>query len=178
MENEFEVETEAEAGVPTEAEKFLASMGVNIEDLDEAAREAEERDRRRKNADREICICGHSRKVHYELGGGRIMCRVTSLRCMCQRFRAVLLPENVWYFRQKTTSYGEDHALTKGIISLARNKKSFEWLVDPVCDVCGASEGVQPCPVDNPVHMNARPYESLYNALLCPTCMMAPPRGR
>jgi hypothetical protein len=148
------------------AEEALAQLGITTEDVD--ASDAELIEKRKYKVDREICLCGHSMGRHTVISG-IVLCKPARMECPCKKARPVLVTQDVRKFIRKTEGAGAAHALTRAIRDTAANGKSVEWIVDLVCDRCGAADNnVVPVPVTQ--NGIARSHATGYDALLCPDC--------
>ena len=117
-----------------------------------------------------ICICGHQMTRHFESPRG-YNCTHGKSWCGCRKPMAVLVPEDVSVFRFKTTGYGREHALTKGLHALSQKKKKVNWLIGRKCFGCGiTSEVLHPVPLNEFMRLI---YDSgKFNALFCKDCLI------
>lgn len=114
--------------------EILKKMGI---DVDEAIR-VDRRLSRSRRKDPHICICGHPISSHTEYSDPAhgiiepvISCKPSKMQCHCKQIYPVLYSEDNRLFWRKTNSYGNEHALTRGITaSIAAEKKCY-WTEGP-----------------------------------------------
>jgi hypothetical protein len=150
-----------------DARKALEAMGISLEEAIEA--DAKSRERLSSMArDPRICLCGHATARHTVVNGV-VFCKPSRMECPCKKVRPVLEADDTRKFLRRTTGSGALHALTLGIVSHAQTGKSVRWIVDLVCDRCGASDNnVVPAAVTQQGRATNSP--TGFDALLCPTC--------
>jgi hypothetical protein len=120
--------------------------------------------------DGRVCVCGHGLGYHAFIDGrGVYKCNAQKQTCPCKNPRPVLTTDNVKAFLFKTHGSAGLHALGQGIANASKNGNSVEWIIDLVCDRCGA-ENVVPCPVNqNGIVMFKA---TGYDKLLCRDCRL------
>ena len=144
----------------------LASMGLTVDDIDDADKELLAR--KSYGTDRQICLCGHGVSRH-TVTNGVVFCKPARMECPCKRVRPVLITEDTRMFIRKTDGSGSAHALARGIRATVEKNKSVSWSIDLVCDRCGESDNnIVPAAVTQ--SGNAVSYATGYDALLCPEC--------
>jgi hypothetical protein len=150
-----------------DAKAALEAMGIT---LDEAL-EADEKVRdgaKTRDRDARICLCGHPIARH-TIVNGVVYCKPSRMECPCKKTRPVLEADDTRKFLRRTSGSGAMHALSLGLVSLIQSGKSAKWIVDLVCDRCGAQDGnVVPAAVTQTGKPTS--YATGFDALLCPTC--------
>jgi hypothetical protein len=161
-------------------------MTFNMEIDPVAVKKSLEAEKSRRTSDPRICICGHNARSHgsqavsgigFELfqSRGKEMCSAGRQACPCIQFEAVATCSDVRVFIFKTTGFGNNHALSKGILAAQERGKQVAPIGDWVCKACGegAAEGktVGPVPIDLAKREVLRPGE--INALLCGECLVS-----
>jgi hypothetical protein len=145
----------------------LEAIGIDLEEVLKVDKALSTR----KIMDGRICLCGHSTARHTEVAG-RTFCKPSKMDCPCKKERLVLEVDSTRPFLRKTEGGGAMHALTRGLGVLIEQGKSAEWMVDLVCDRCGADDVVvSPVPVTQ--HGVASTVATGYDALLCQGCREA-----
>ena len=142
----------------------LEAIGIDLEEVLRVDKSLSTR----KIMDGRICLCGHSTARHTEVAG-RTFCKPSKMDCPCKKERLVLEADTTRPFLRKTEGGGAMHALTRGLGVLLEQGKSAEWLIDLVCDRCGADDvPVSPVPVTQ--SGIASTVATGYDALLCQNC--------
>lgn len=142
----------------------LAAIGISPEEAIEADNESKKRGPR----DQRICICGHGMSKHKEYGG-RIVCKPSTIYCLCKQNRPVLEVEDTRMFLRKTQGGGALHALSRGMSALIIAGKNAKWIVELRCDKCGSVDSiVTPVPVSETGQV--RTDDTGYYGLLCQSC--------
>jgi len=151
-------------------EEMLASMGISMEEAEEANENLRVRPAH-GGRDARICICGHGVSRH-TVTNGAVYCKPTRMECPCKKVRAVIEAEDTRPFLRRTGGAGAMHALSLGLVGLAQKGRSARWVVDLVCDRCGKEDSnVVPAAVtSNGVGVS---YPTGYDVLLCPGCREA-----
>lgn len=155
----------------TTGEELLKQLGLNPEEHLSVDRTV----KTRKKEERIICTCGHS-KARHSIFGESSSCSPGKLSCSCLHFMPVLKVSSTRTFMWKSTGtgVGPEHALTKGIVAMAKKQYSGEWLPDAYkCFKCGTTQDVTIYPIQ-------KAYENFFvatdldfatlNLLLCETC--------
>jgi len=149
----------------------LEAMGLSVEEVQQAEQEMLESlggRRYRTHVDPRICICGHPVGRH-TIAEGMVFCKPSRMECPCKKCRPVVEVDDVRKFLRKTSGAGPLHALTLGIKKLAQDGKNVKWIVELVCDRCGA-EGVPVSPTPVTQRGFAAQHATGYDALLCEKC--------
>lgn len=149
------------------AEDALEAMGISLNEAMEADEALRDRPLRR---DGRVCLCGHGMSRH-TVSGGVVWCKPARMDCLCKKARPVIEVDDTRAFLRKTAGAGPMHALVRGISAVAAAGKRVDWLIDLVCDKCGAEgsgKGIAPVPVTrNGVVTDEA---TGYDALLCMKC--------
>ena len=146
----------------------LASMGITIEDIDQA--DAELIEKKKHAIDRQVCACGHAMSRH-TIVHGITYCKPARMECPCKKPRAVIETSDTRLFIRKTDGAGPAHALIRGLRAAIEKNKETRWCVEHVCDRCGKDHpNIVPVPVTQGGH--AVSYATGYDALLCPNCRL------
>lgn len=147
----------------------LEGFAVSGEELEEALARARGKPR---NADRRVCVCGHSASKHDFIDAlGISSCTPSRLPCRCERLLSVVEVDDVRCFMWKTDGPGGDHALLRGLASLVSKGKRFEWVEENRrCERCGSTdEELLPCAVTPEMQVSRR--SEKMNSLLCGNCI-------
>jgi hypothetical protein len=159
-------------------------MTFNMEIDPVAVKKSLEAEKAKRTSDPRICICGHNARSHgsqsvsgmgYDLyqSRGKEMCSAGRQMCPCMQFEAVATCSDVRVFIFKTTGYGNNHALSKGILAAQTRGKDVAPIGEWTCKACGegAAEGktVGPVPIGLSRQEVQRPGE--VNMLLCGECL-------
>jgi len=160
---DMDTDTDTEMQPP---ENLLASMGISMEEAEEASDAA--RVKPSGHRDGRVCICGHGLARH-TVTNGAVYCKPTRMECPCKKARAVIEVEDTRPFLRRTAGSGAMHALSLGLVGLAQKGRGAKWLVDLQCDRCGKEDpNVVPAAVTaNGVGVS---YPTGYDVLLCPGC--------
>ena len=154
------------------AEEALRAIGLTVEELEEAEQELYLSGKvRQRSRDNRICACGHRMSAHTSVAGASF-CRPTKLECPCKSPRPVIAVSDTRSFNFKTEGSGALHALSRGMLALAKKGKTLRWLVDLECDRCKKpAEKLLPSAVSQ--RGMAMTEATGYDALLCEDCRRA-----
>jgi hypothetical protein len=121
----------------------IESMGIDFGVADAANSKLNS-----KSFDDRVCICGHAMRRHSDATMEKGFCIPGRTACHCQRsnMTPVLKAENVQVFRHSSNGPGTQHALVRGMVSLAKTGKEMEWIEEPFCMLndCGSKDEVTP----------------------------------
>lgn len=140
------------------------SMDFTLEEAIEADAEVI---RNKRERDGRICLCGHPMTRH-EIVLGMNVCKPTRMECPCKKARAVVETNDTRSFLRKTAGSGPLHALGRGMQAAVVAGKDVTWVVDPICDRCGAEDKLSPVAVNQ--RGVATDEATGYDALLCRKC--------
>jgi hypothetical protein len=145
------------------ASETLAQLGITADEIETAEQSIDKR-----NRDSRICACGHRMSAHTVVAGASF-CRPTKLECPCKSPRPVLTVSDTRSFNYKTEGSGALHALSRGILALARRGGRSHWLIELKCDRCSRQvDRLLPSAVSQRGRAMTEP--TGYDALLCEEC--------
>lgn len=104
--------------------------------IDDAEIQTHRSDIRRKEYDRQVCICGHAMNKHSEFSSGMWQCHTARMYCPCERPKAVVEVSDTRYFMTKSRGYGAKHALSTGLSRLKERGGTSRLIIEPLCFVC------------------------------------------
>lgn len=108
--------------------EILKKMGLDPEE----AIQADQRLSRMRRKSPHICVCGHpvsSHTVDESSNPPSVFCKPSKMNCHCNQVLPVLYAEDNRLFWRKTNSYGNEHALIRGITASMSAGKKVSWLL-------------------------------------------------
>jgi len=146
----------------------MEDIFTNLSFSKEEALQSLQISRERKTFNRTICICGHP-SAHHNKGDDGTHCYSKNIYCPCAQLVPVVEVEDLRFFSKITRGEGANHALSLGLTSLTRSRKSASWLTSPCCWVCKRiNVPVRPIPLTNTQTRTFHP--GYFNILACHEC--------
>jgi hypothetical protein len=138
--------------------------------LDVSAISAHREEIKRREFNRNVCVCGHAMNKHSQLSG-HTFCHTARMYCPCEDPRPVVEVSDTRYFMTKSRGYGAHHALSTGLSRLHEVGGSSRLLIEPKCFRCGElANPLIPAGFNRDRWLIFQP--GPYNGMFCQSCIL------
>jgi hypothetical protein len=133
--------------------------------LDVSAISAHREDIKRKEFNRNVCVCGHAMNKHSDG-----LCHTARMYCPCENPMPVVEVSDTRYFMTKSRGYGAQHALSTGLSRLHEVGGSSRLIIEPKCFRCGEmANPLIPAGFSRDQWLVYRP--GIFNGMFCLSCI-------
>lgn len=143
----------------------LSDLGLDPDEIRE-----HRQDIKRREYNRQVCVCGHAMNKHSRHSNGIWSCHTARMYCPCELPKPVVEVSDTRYFMTKSRGYGASHALSTGLSRLGEVGGSSKLIVEPKCFKCQRETNpLIPATFDRYIRLIFKP--GPLNGLFCHDCI-------